>query len=172
MLRSRLFNVGLVAMTAYYSTTITPTLAFLIRSSRDTLIIPRPIVAPIFQASVDEIGEEAEEEVEPGKMRVSEIKAELDMRGVTYSDCFDKESLADRLKEARAEGKADPEILNKFNKAKVRQNCQRAHFDNYGNMSLQPHHIYCTPNLVVLGSWKKPSTKRRLRSTMTTWNEL
>ena len=68
----------------------------------------------------DNDDDDDEEEVEPGKMRVSEIKAELDMRGVSYADCFDKESLATRLEEARATGKANPEILEKFNKAKVR----------------------------------------------------
>jgi hypothetical protein len=62
-----------------------------------------------------------EEEVEPGKMRVSEIKAELDLREVSYTDCFDKESLVQRLQEARATGKADPSILQKFNKQNLEQ---------------------------------------------------
>lgn len=61
------------------------------------------------------------EEVEPGKMRVSEIKSELDLRGISYADCFDKESLVLRLEEARATGKADPSILEKFNKQKLEQ---------------------------------------------------
>jgi hypothetical protein len=60
--------------------------------------------------------------VEPGKMRISEIKSELDMRGVFYKDCFDKESLVDRLKEARATGRADPKILIDFNKKKLEEN--------------------------------------------------
>jgi len=34
-------------------------------------------------------------------MRVKEIKTELQERGVSFTDCFDKESLAVRLKEAR-----------------------------------------------------------------------
>jgi len=62
-----------------------------------------------------------EEEVEPGKMRVSEIKAELDLRGISWADCFDKEALVLRLEEARATGKADPSILEKFNKQKLEQ---------------------------------------------------
>jgi len=62
-----------------------------------------------------------EEEVEPGKMRVSEIKAELELREVPYADCFDKESLVKRLEEARAAGRADPSILEKFNKQKLEQ---------------------------------------------------
>lgn len=60
--------------------------------------------------------------VEPGKMRVSEIKSELDMRGIQYKDCFDKESLVERLQEARATGRADPSILNEFNKKKLEEN--------------------------------------------------
>lgn len=65
--------------------------------------------------------EEDEEEVEPGKMRVSEIKAELDLRGVDYADCFDKESLVERLQEARETGRADPKILENFNKQKLEE---------------------------------------------------
>jgi hypothetical protein len=63
--------------------------------------------------------DEDDEEVAPGKMRVSEIKAELDLRGISYTDCFDKESLVERLQEARATGKANPDILDKFNKQKI-----------------------------------------------------
>ncbi|KAG7353834.1 hypothetical protein IV203_003189 [Nitzschia inconspicua] len=66
-------------------------------------------------------GEEEEDDVEPGQMRISEIKSELDMRGISYADCFDKESLAGRLVEARATGRANPEIIDKFNKAKLEQ---------------------------------------------------
>ncbi len=63
--------------------------------------------------------EDDEDEAEPGTMRVAEIKSELDLRGVSYSDCFDKESLAQRLVEARASGRADPAIIDQFNKQKV-----------------------------------------------------
>ena len=65
--------------------------------------------------------DDEEEQVPPGQMRVSEIKAELDLRGISYADCFDKESLADRLIEARATGKADPAILDKFNRSKIEE---------------------------------------------------
>lgn len=61
-----------------------------------------------------------DEEVEAGKMRVSEIKAELDMRGVAYADCFDKEALEQRLVDARLSGKANPALIDKFNKQRVR----------------------------------------------------
>ncbi len=66
--------------------------------------------------------DEDEEDIEPGKMRVAEIKAELDMRGVQYDDCFDKESLVTRLQYARSTGKADPSILTDFNKRKLEEN--------------------------------------------------
>ena len=66
-------------------------------------------------------GDDDEEVVEPGKMRVSEIKAELQLRGISYADCFDKESLIARLEAARASGKADPSILQNFNKQKLEQ---------------------------------------------------
>ena len=41
---------------------------------------------------------------EVASLRVSEIRSELDERGVSYDDCFDKESLVQRLKEAREKG--------------------------------------------------------------------
>lgn len=97
--------------------------SLLTRATTESMLIstryyPRLSKTRMFQSSTDNNSED-EEEVEPGKMRVSEIKAELDMRGIDYIDCFDKESLADRLEEARATGMANPEILETFNKAKV-----------------------------------------------------
>jgi hypothetical protein len=71
--------------------------------------------------SDDEDDDDDDEEVEPGQMRLSEIKSELELRGVDYSDCFDRESLTQKLIEARASGKANPEILDKFNKAKLEE---------------------------------------------------
>ena len=57
--------------------------------------------------------------IAPDVMRVSEIKAELDLRGVSYSDCFDKESLVERLNEVRATGLADPKIIERYNRQKL-----------------------------------------------------
>ena len=74
-------------------------------------------------------GDDDEEEVEPGKMRVSEIKAELQLRGINFADCFDKESLVARLEEARASGKADPSILQQFNKQKLEQQFKEEKFE-------------------------------------------
>jgi hypothetical protein len=65
---------------------------------------------------------EEEEEAEVGSMRVSEIKSELNLRAVDYSDCFDKESLALKLREARATGKADPTIIDQFNSQTLENN--------------------------------------------------
>ena len=48
------------------------------------------------------VNDEDYDEVEPGTMRVAEIKSELDLRGIDYSDCFDKESLAQKLVKARS----------------------------------------------------------------------
>jgi len=52
--------------------------------------------------TAEEDGDENDEEepVQAGKMRVSEIKAELDLRKIDYSDCFDKESLVQLLTDA------------------------------------------------------------------------
>lgn len=58
--------------------------------------------------------DEEDEEVEPGSMRVSEIKAELELRGVRFDDCFDKESMVVRLREARSKGTADPSVVDAF----------------------------------------------------------
>jgi SAP domain len=50
------------------------------------------------------------------EMKVSEIKAELDMRGISHSGLYEKRELVHRLEEARALGQADPAIVDKFNK--------------------------------------------------------
>lgn len=65
----------------------------------------------------------------PGEMRVSEIKAELDLRKVSYNDCFDKDALVERLMEARATGKANPEILDTFNKQNLEQQLNEKKID-------------------------------------------
>ncbi len=70
---------------------------------------------------LDEDDDDKDDDVEPGRMRISEIKAELDLRGVAYGDCFDRESLSERLVEARASGRANPAILDRFNKAKLEE---------------------------------------------------
>lgn len=46
------------------------------------------------------IGSDQQED-DPSTMRLGEIQAELKQRKVSYSDCFDKESLVKRLKDAR-----------------------------------------------------------------------
>lgn len=67
----------------------------------------------------DDITLDVDGEVEePGTMKTSEIKAELKLRGVDFRDCFDKQSLAQRLRDARSTGRADPSIIREFNKNK------------------------------------------------------
>lgn len=61
---------------------------------------------------------------EPGTMRVAEIKSELGLRAVDHSDCFDKEALVQRLREARVAGRADPSILDRFNKQRLEDTFQ------------------------------------------------
>ena len=48
-------------------------------------------------------------------MSVDEIKAELELRGADYTNCVSRGELVDLLIEIRMEGKADKEILDKFN---------------------------------------------------------
>jgi hypothetical protein len=49
---------------------------------------------------------------------VSEIKAELELRGISYAGMFERSELEAALLDARAKGKARPEILDQFNEAK------------------------------------------------------
>eukprot|EP00566_Odontella_aurita_P014816 CAMPEP_0113588942 /NCGR_PEP_ID=MMETSP0015_2-20120614/35809_1 /TAXON_ID=2838 /ORGANISM="Odontella" /LENGTH=340 /DNA_ID=CAMNT_0000494899 /DNA_START=4 /DNA_END=1026 /DNA_ORIENTATION=+ /assembly_acc=CAM_ASM_000160 len=54
---------------------------------------------------------ESEAEADPSEMRLSEMKAELKERGVSFADCFDRESLTKRLVDARdgtAPGATEP----------------------------------------------------------------
>ena len=78
------------------------------------LHVPRHDTASANEDGVIDLGDDEYEEVEPGKMRVSEIKAELKLRNVDFGDCFDKESLAARLAKARMQGKADPTLVDDF----------------------------------------------------------
>ena len=50
------------------------------------------------------------------KMRVSEIKAELELRKISTEGLFEKEELARLLSESRRAGRADPSLLDEFNK--------------------------------------------------------
>mmetsp|Transcript_10054 Transcript_10054/g.14211 ORF Transcript_10054/g.14211 Transcript_10054/m.14211 type:complete len:234 (+) Transcript_10054:61-762(+) len=63
-----------------------------------------------------------DEDVDPGELRVSEIKSELKLRNIDFSDCFDKESLATKLRDARAKGKSDPTIIDQFNRQHIEKN--------------------------------------------------
>ena len=54
-------------------------------------------------------------------MRVSELKAELSLRGVSADGCFEKEELVQKLARARAEGRADPSVIDAFNKESAEQ---------------------------------------------------
>ena len=65
----------------------------------------------------------------PGQMKISEIKSELDLRKVSYKDCFDRDSLEKRLDEARASGKADPSIIDAFNKRNLEANVKGESFE-------------------------------------------
>jgi hypothetical protein len=55
------------------------------------------------------------------EMDVRELKAELDLRAISYAGMFDKIELATALAEARSTGKADPSILDDFNRC-IRSN--------------------------------------------------
>ena len=48
-------------------------------------------------------------------VRVSELKAELELRAISMEGLFEKEELARTLSDARRAGKADPSLLDRFN---------------------------------------------------------
>ena len=80
---------------------------------------------------VVEIGP-TDDDVEPaltGEMKISEIKGELDLRMVSYADCFDRQSLEIRLNDARSSGKSDPSIIDKFNKQNLDANIKGESFE-------------------------------------------
>ena len=81
---------------------------------------PRASCQTLLKTASDDAGaslndDDDDEEAIPGKMRVGEIKAELDLRGVTYAGVFERPELEALLLKARVEGKARPEILDTFN---------------------------------------------------------
>ena len=54
-------------------------------------------------------------------MRVSEIKAELALRKINSDGLFEKEELARLLADSRRDGRADPSLLDEFNKQSAEQ---------------------------------------------------
>eukprot|EP00322_Chrysochromulina_rotalis_P016557 CAMPEP_0115866806 /NCGR_PEP_ID=MMETSP0287-20121206/20442_1 /TAXON_ID=412157 /ORGANISM="Chrysochromulina rotalis, Strain UIO044" /LENGTH=206 /DNA_ID=CAMNT_0003321391 /DNA_START=18 /DNA_END=638 /DNA_ORIENTATION=- len=52
-------------------------------------------------------------------MKVSEIKAELELRKISWEGLFEKEELAKLLAESRRGGRADPTLLDDFNRESV-----------------------------------------------------
>ncbi len=76
-------------------------------------------ISSLNSQTIDVDIDDDDEDAEIGTMRVSELKSELSLRGIDFSDCFDKESLAIKLRDARASGKADPTIIDQFNKQRV-----------------------------------------------------
>lgn len=90
----------------------------------------RTIAAPPLRMVI-EIGP-TDDDIEPplpGQMKIAEIKSELDLRKVSYSDCFERESLESRLNEARASGKADPSIIDEFNRRNLEANVKGESFE-------------------------------------------
>jgi hypothetical protein len=50
------------------------------------------------------------------KMSIDELTSELELRKVNYDDCVSKKELAAKLTQSRLEGRADPSIIDNFNK--------------------------------------------------------
>lgn len=74
---------------------------------------------------------DAEDRANCRAMRAAEIKAELEVRGISFEGVMEKDELADMLARARAEGKASPDILETFNK----ENLERAIDEETGDMA-------------------------------------
>ena len=53
----------------------------------------------------------------PEDMKIGELTAELDLRGIDYSDCIEADELRAKLKDARLSGRAGKDVLDNFNKA-------------------------------------------------------
>lgn len=99
--------------------------AFALQNGRRTSAVAHPL------RMVVEIGP-TDDDVDPplpGQMKISEIKSELDLRKVSHTDCFDRESLEVRLNDARSSGKADPSIIDEFNKRNLEANVQGESFE-------------------------------------------
>mmetsp|Transcript_2855 Transcript_2855/g.3657 ORF Transcript_2855/g.3657 Transcript_2855/m.3657 type:complete len:212 (+) Transcript_2855:42-677(+) len=104
------------------------TAAFTNAFSRNCLRTCTPHTSPLHAIEIGPTDDDVEPPL-PGQMKISEIKSELDLRKVDYKDCFDRESLERRLDEARASGKADPSIIDEFNKRNLEANVKGESFE-------------------------------------------
>jgi malic enzyme len=59
-------------------------------------------------------------------MKVSDIKAELELRSIDFSGCFEKDDLVRRLVLAREQGEADPTIVDKFNEKNLERSLHKS----------------------------------------------
>ena len=66
-----------------------------------------PMTTKIYRRFTSSNGQQSE-----NQMSVDELKAELELRSVDFSDCMSKQDLAERLIQSRTFGKADPGILS------------------------------------------------------------
>lgn len=98
-----------------------------------------PVWMSAGSSEVIDLDDNEREEVEPGEMRVSEIKSELSIRGIIFEECFDKESLVKKLEEARVYGKADPSLSDEFNSIELEAQAKEDDGENLvandGNLS-------------------------------------
>jgi len=101
-----------ITTTAAASRATTTAKSIFFRNQKQKLRHQHDYTASFLQTS---LSDDDNEDEEVGKMRMMEIKAELKLRGVEFSDCFDKESMSNRLLDARCKGKADPTIIDQFN---------------------------------------------------------
>jgi len=66
---------------------------------------------------------------EPSSMRIKEIKDELNDKGISFTDCFDKDSLVERLNDARSGKVSRKETPNTAPAPAAKQNSNTSTFD-------------------------------------------
>mmetsp|Transcript_10154 Transcript_10154/g.15350 ORF Transcript_10154/g.15350 Transcript_10154/m.15350 type:complete len:209 (+) Transcript_10154:81-707(+) len=115
----------LIAAFFLASVAITGTSAFALQNRQRTGIA---IVSPLWMVvgADDDVDDEP---ALPGQMKISEIKSELDLRKISHTDCFDRESLELRLIDARSSGKADPSMIDEFNKRNLEASAKGDSFE-------------------------------------------
>ena len=59
-------------------------------------------------------------------MKVSDIKAELELRSIDFSGCFEKDDLVRRLVLAREQGEADPTLVDAFNEKSLERSLHKS----------------------------------------------
>mmetsp|Transcript_22380 Transcript_22380/g.69980 ORF Transcript_22380/g.69980 Transcript_22380/m.69980 type:complete len:204 (-) Transcript_22380:403-1014(-) len=97
-------------------------------------------------------------------MSVADIKAELELRGVDFATLFEKDELVRRLVLARAQGEADPSLVDKFNADSLERSFQNTDPSEGEGEEVDPFAVADETDMDSLPGGMSPEMVKKLAS--------